>query len=91
MSGRIARSVVASGRVQGVFFRDSMRREAIRLGVSGWVANRRDGSVEAHIEGAPDAVAELVLWSKTGSPHAEVEDLRVVDAEPEGGDDFGVR
>ena len=91
MSETIARNVVVTGDVQGVFFRDCTRREARRLGVTGWVRNRRDGSVEAHVEGDPDAVAELVLWCRSGPRHATVEDLRVSAVEPEGHDSFAVR
>jgi len=91
MTATVARDVVISGRVQGVFFRDGMRREAVRLGVTGWVRNRADGRVQAHLEGAPDAVAALVLWSRTGPRHAEVEDLQVEVAEPESADRFVVR
>lgn len=91
MSARIARRVVVSGQVQGVFFRDSTRREANRLGVGGWVRNRRDGTVEAVLEGAPDAVAELVLWCREGPRGARVEDLEVSEAEPEGRMAFAVR
>ena len=87
----IARNVVVSGDVQGVFFRDSARREARRLGVSGWIRNRADGCVEAHLEGAPDAVAELVRWCGDGPRHATVEDVQVSDAEPAGCDGFAVR
>jgi len=91
MTAAVARLVVVSGDVQGVFFRDCMRREARRLGVAGWVRNRADGSVEAHLEGPPDAVAELVLWCCSGPRHATVEDLHVTHAEPEGFDGFTVR
>lgn len=87
----MARNVVICGRVQGVFFRDGMRREAIRHGVSGWVRNRPDGTVQAHLEGPPDAVAAVVLWARTGPPGAEVEDLRVTVVEPEGEERFFVR
>jgi acylphosphatase len=87
----IARHVVASGRVQGVFFRDCARREAGLLGVMGWVRNRSDGSVEAHLEGPPDAVAQLVLWWRRGPPHATVDELLVTEAEPAGFDRFTVR
>ena len=87
----IARNVVVSGRVQGVFFRDSTRREAQRLGVTGWVRNRRDGAVEAHVEGDADAVAKLVLWCREGPRSADVGDLRVTEVKPEGFDGFEVR
>ena len=91
MSARIARRVVVTGRVQGVFFRDSTRREAQRLGVSGWVRNCRDGTVEALLEGDPDAVAALVLWCREGPRHADVDDLRVSSVEPAGVAGFAVR
>ena len=91
MTASVARNVVVSGRVQGVFFRDCMRREANRHGVGGWVRNRPDGTVQAHIEGAPDAVAALVLWCRSGPRGAEVEDLEVTVVAPEGEDRFRVR
>ena len=53
--------------------------------------NRADGCVEAHLEGPPDAVAELVLWCRSGPRHATVEDLQVTQAEPEGYDGFAIR
>lgn len=90
-AARIARRVVVSGQVQGVFFRDSTRREANRLGLSGWVRNCRDGTVEALFEGEPDAVAEAVRWCRSGPSHAQVEDLRVNAAESEGRTGFVVR
>jgi acylphosphatase len=70
------------GRVQGVFFRDSMRREAQRLGITGWVRNRNDGSVEAAVQGEPAAVDAIVRWSHQGPQHAWIE--RVV-IEPDDG------
>lgn len=90
MSEVVARRLVAAGRVQGVFFRDSTRREAIRLGVTGWVRNCPDGTVEAHVEGAADAVAALVRWAREGPRHADVDDLRVSDAEPRGCERFEI-
>lgn len=61
------------GRVQGVWFRESMRQEAERLGVSGWVRNRPDGSVEAVVQGADAAVDALLAWSRQGPPMARVD------------------
>ena len=87
----IARKVVVSGRVQGVFFRDSTRREAQRLGVGGWVRNRSDGRVEALFEGPADAVEQLVRWCREGPRHADVDDVSVTDIEPEGVDSFSIR
>ncbi len=74
------RRVRAHGRVQGVFFRDSVRREAARRGVAGWVRNCSDGSVEAVFEGPPDAVAAMVDFCRAGPGHSEVSRL---DEEPE--------
>lgn len=71
-----------TGRVQGVWFRESMRREAERLGVVGWVRNRPDGSVEAVAQGAPEAVDALVEWARIGPPQARVE--RIIQTETEG-------
>jgi acylphosphatase len=63
------------GRVQGVGYRDAMRSEARRLGVTGWVRNRLDGSVEAVVQGPPEAVDALMQWVHRGPPLAMV--LRV--------------
>ncbi len=60
------------GRVQGVFFRDSMRREAQRLGVAGWVRNCNDGSVEAVVQGSQSAVDAMVRWAQRGPERAQV-------------------
>jgi acylphosphatase len=79
----IRRRVVVTGRVQGVFFRDSTRAEAERQGVAGWVRNRPDGSVEAVLEGEPDAVEAMVDWLRHGPEHARVEGHGVTEEEPE--------
>ena len=78
------RRVIAHGRVQGVFFRDSTRREAERRGVSGWARNTREGTVEAVFEGPPEAVDALVDFVRGGPGHASVSSLDVRDEEPEG-------
>ena len=64
--------LVIEGRVQGVWFRESTRKEAFSLGVSGWVKNRSDGTVEALIEGPEDKVKKLVEWCRQGPPYARV-------------------
>ena len=61
-----------SGRVQGVGFRYHMCRVAIEFGVTGWVRNRRDGSVEATVSGTPDAVEKIIAWAQRGPGHAVV-------------------
>lgn len=86
----IRRRVVARGRVQGVFFRDSCRREARRRGVTGWVTNRADGSVEAVFEGDPSAVEAMVAWAGSGPSRAVVEDLAVTEEAPQGERSFRV-
>lgn len=60
--------VLVSGKVQGVFYRDTTKKEAERHGVRGWVRNLRDGRVEAVFEGAPEAVDAMVAWCRIGSP-----------------------
>ena len=69
------------GRVQGVWFRESMCREAERLGVAGWVRNRPDGSVEAVVQGPTEAVDRLVEWARTGPPLARVDRLELGETE----------
>ncbi|MBF5044381.1 acylphosphatase [Aggregicoccus sp. 17bor-14] len=73
-----------TGRVQGVFYRESARREALRLGLAGWVRNRPDGSVEAVAEGAPDALDAFVAWCRQGPTQAHVQDVRVQEESPQG-------
>ena len=80
----IRRRVVAHGLVQGVFFRDTVRRGADAAGVGGWVRNNRDGTVEAVFEGEPDAVERLVELCRRGPRGAVVERLDVFEEEPEG-------
>jgi len=69
--------LVIHGRVQGVYFRDSMRREAQRLGVAGWVRNRSDGSVEAAVQGEPADVDAIVRWARHGPEFAQVERIAI--------------
>lgn len=78
----LAKHLVIHGRVQGVGFRESMRWEAERLGVTGWVRNRRNGTVEAVVGGSVEAVAAIVQWAHRGPPAASV--TRVVVAEIDG-------
>jgi acylphosphatase len=85
MPGVTRRHVVIHGRVQGVFFRDSLRSRARELGVSGWARNTFDGAVEAVFEGPEAAVEALVRWSRQGPPRARVDRVDVSD-EPEKGE-----
>ncbi len=64
---------IVRGRVQGVFFRASAQREARRLGVTGWIANRPDGSVEIVVEGEDDALRDLLAWVQRGPGGAQVD------------------
>lgn len=83
--------VLVSGRVQGVFFRDTCRQRAQEAGVSGWVTNRADGRVEAVFEGDEDSVREMVEWCHHGSGPADVFEVEVIDEEPTGESGFSVR
>jgi acylphosphatase len=87
----VRRRVVVRGRVQGVFFRDSLRREAVSAGVAGWVRNCRDGSVEAVLEGPNDAVEEVLRFASEGPPRASVTNVETFDEEPEGLRGFEIR
>lgn len=84
--------VVVNGDVQGVGFRVSCQRQAQSLGLTGWVRNRWDGSVEALFEGAEAAVGDMIDWCRLGPPRAEVTGVEVMEA-PEGAPlkSFGVR
>jgi acylphosphatase len=77
--------------VQGVWFRESTRRQAEAAGVSGWVRNREDGTVEAVFEGEPHAVARCVSWCRMGPPSAEVTAIDVHEEAPLGERGFVVR
>jgi acylphosphatase len=73
----MAKHLLISGRVQGVGFRYAMAEEAERLGLTGWVRNRRDGTVEAVIDGAAEAVDTFLVWAKRGPPAARVTGVQV--------------
>lgn len=77
MSPREIRHLLVTGRVQGVYYRAGLREAALRLGVTGWVRNRHDSSVEAMVAGAPEAVAALLAWARRGPPAACVKHLAV--------------
>lgn len=73
----MAMRLTISGRVQGVGYRASLAEEAVCLGLYGWVRNRRDGSVEAYLDGDEAAIDALVRWARRGTPAARVSDVFV--------------
>jgi acylphosphatase len=87
----IARKVRVYGRVQGVFFRQWTINQARALGVSGWVRNAPDGTVEAHVTGGEEAVARMIAAMHHGPSQAHVEDVMVEAIEPEETSGFSVR
>lgn len=87
----VRRRVLVRGRVQGVWFRASVRERARELGVCGWVANRPDGAVEASFEGREEAVDRMVRFCRTGPPGARVDMVDIADARPEGVRGFDIR
>jgi len=74
----IQRQIFVSGRVQGIFFRDSCVQQAMQLKLSGGVRNLQDGRVEVQVFGAAAAVNELIKWLKIGPKHAKVSIIEVV-------------
>jgi len=76
----MGRRLIIEGRVQGVGYRASLAKEAIALGVCGWVRNRRDGSVEACLDGEVQAIEAIILWAKRGPPSAEVANVTIEDS-----------
>lgn len=70
-------NLIVKGRVQGVFFEAAAQREARRLGLTGWVGHRRDGSLEITIEGEEEALREMVAWSQKGPSAARIDGVDV--------------
>jgi acylphosphatase len=89
----ITRRLRITGTVQGVGYRYALRNEADKRGVTGWVRNRLDGSVEAVVQGAPERVEELIAWARRGPPASRVVDLRIdlPGEEPQQYDGFELR
>lgn len=79
----VARRLVVAGRVQGVGFREAMVDAARRAGVSGWVRNRVDGTVEALVQGEPAAMDRVVEWCRHGPRTAHVVSIEIARAEPD--------
>jgi acylphosphatase len=73
-----------SGLVQGVFFRATTTKQAVSLGLTGWVRNLRDGRVEILAEGSTERISEFLAWCKIGPARARVEHLQVQDEKPLG-------
>lgn len=86
----IARRVVVTGRVQGVGFRWSTQHEAQRIGATGWVRNRPDGSVEAVVEGSEHVVEAMLRWLRRGPASAAVIGVEIIPVEPSGAVAFAV-
>ena len=92
MAEKVRKRILISGRVQGVYFRDSLRTAAEEEGVSGWVRNLPDRRVEAVLEGDPQSVSQVIEWSRMGPPAARVEGVEVVEEVFTGEfKDFGIR
>jgi acylphosphatase len=91
LGGSVRRRVVVSGRVQGVWFRESCRQQALERSVGGWVRNCDDGTVEAVFEGSPAAVEAMVAWCRAGPPHASVTSVVSTEEAPIGEMAFRVR
>lgn len=83
----LARRVVVRGRVQGVGYRYAMIEAARRLRISGWVRNRRDGTVEALVQGEAEAIEHLLTWCHSGPPSARVTAVAAVEVAPDPGID----
>ena len=87
----IGRHIRVTGLVQGVFFRAWAQGHARELGISGWIRNCPDGSVEGHLTGEEDAVARMIERLRSGPSNARVEDVIVEDSKPESVGRFEVR
>jgi len=87
----VARRVLVTGRVQGVFFRASCADRARHEGVAGWVRNRADGRVEALFEGRLPAVEKLVAWCRAGPPQGSVDGVEVNEESPAGLETFRIQ
>jgi acylphosphatase len=80
MMQNLKKRLTIEGRVQGVGYRASFADEAVALGLSGWVRNRRDGSVEACVHGEAAAIDAIILWARRGPPAARVSNVTIEDA-----------
>jgi len=87
----VRKRLLVTGRVQGVFFRDTCRRVASEAGVAGWATNLPDGRVEVVVEGDPGSVDAVVRWCQEGTAYSRVESVEVADEKPEGTSGFSIR
>ena len=85
MSETVTRHLRIFGRVQGVWYRESMRQEAERLAITGWVRNRLDGSVEALVQGDAESIESIVKWCRRGPQQAQVTHIDMDDVPPQTG------
>lgn len=79
----MATRILVAGRVQGVGYRYAFADHATQLGLVGWVRNRRDGTVEACVQGAVPAIDQIVAWARKGPPSARVDEVQVTQADTE--------
>jgi acylphosphatase len=84
-------ALTITGRVQGVFYRREAQREAVKLGLTGFVRNEDNGNVYAEAEGPPTSVGAFIRWCRRGPSHARVEDVKTEERDVRGGDTFDVR
>jgi len=91
MSDRVRRRVLVSGRVQGVWFRESCREQATLTGIAGWARNLSDGRVEVVLEGPEGAVDRVIAWCHEGPRRARVDGVEAVVESPVGERGFRVR
>jgi acylphosphatase len=77
---KVAKHLKIQGLVQGVFFRESFKSQAMDLSLTGWIRNRKDGTVEAFVQGESEAIAKIEIWARSGPPKAKVEKVEVSDS-----------
>lgn len=88
----MAKRLIITGLVQGVYYRASFEAQARELGLSGWVRNRANGSVEALVAGETQAIERIVEWARRGPPRARVDEVAVMEADDaEAGIGFSIR
>ncbi|HLW19057.1 MAG TPA: acylphosphatase [Cyclobacteriaceae bacterium] len=87
---KINQRIQIIGKVQGVFFRKSTQEMAHQIGITGWVSNKRDGSVMAEIEGTYEAVRQMEDWMRSGPERAIVEEINIVKGEVKGYEEFEI-